>query len=161
MWPNELLKHLPIEHRSMLFAFFKLCWATGTTPDAWKGSTTLFFHKKGSKTDPSNYRPIALHSNIYKLWTRVVHSIMSTYAERVGMISDSQEGFQEHHVADRQAEHFVLTCEDARICKQDLFAPKLDFASAFNRVDNPSCGYSFCTNPIIIRGRRSADEEGQ
>ena len=61
---------------------------------------------------------------------------MSTYAERVGMMSDSQEGFQEHHGADRQAEHFVLTCEDARLCKQDLFALNLDFASAFNRVDH-------------------------
>jgi hypothetical protein len=141
MWPNELLKHLPGAYRSMLFAFFGLCWATCRTPDTWKGSTTLLFHKKGPTTDPANYRPIALHSNIYKLWTRLVHSIIATYAERVGMISDSQEGFQAHHSTGRQAEHFVSTCEDARLCKQDLFALKLDFASAFNRVDHARLFY--------------------
>ena len=141
MWPNELLKHLPESHLNMLFAFFKLCWKTGHTPDKWKVSETILIYKKGPITDPSNYRPIALHSNLYKLWTRVVHSVIYSYAEQVGMISDSQEGFQANHGTDRQIEHFVGICEDAQLSKQDLFALKLDFSSAFNRVDHARLFY--------------------
>ena len=93
--------------------------------------------KKGSTTDPINYRPIAIHSNLYKLWTRCVHRVLSKYADSVGMISKAQEGFQKNHGTGRETEHFVSTCEDARINQKDLFALKLDFASAFNKVDHP------------------------
>jgi hypothetical protein len=137
MLPNELLKHMPEQHLSMLYAFFRYCWITGRTPDSWQGSTTLLFYKnKGSTTDPANYRPIALHNHTYKLWTQFIHKVISNYAESKGIIGDSQEGFQEHHNTKRQADHFVSICEDAHLSKKDIFALKLDFASAFNRVDH-------------------------
>ena len=59
--PNELLKHLPDPHLSMLSWFFKLCWRTGQTPLPWKRSNTVLFYKNGDVTDPANYRPIARH----------------------------------------------------------------------------------------------------
>jgi hypothetical protein len=78
--PNELLKSLPAAHKLALFAFFRLSWRTGRTPESWKASDTLQFYKKGKISDPANYRPIGIHACIYKLWTKIITTILSGYA---------------------------------------------------------------------------------
>ena len=141
MLPNELLKHLPDSHHDMLFWFFKICWQTGRTPLPWKHSNTVLFHKKGDVTDPANYRPIALHLTLYKLWTSVVTDVMQTYAEEVGMISDMQEGFRRHRNCSRQLRHLTSVIEDARVNRRNLFLLQVDFASAFTSIDHPRLLY--------------------
>ena len=141
MLPNELLKHLPNPHQDMLFWFFKLCWRTGRTPSKWKHSNTVLFYKKGDVTDPGNYRPIALHLTLYKLWTSVVTHVMQSYAEEVGMISDMQEGFRKHRNCSRQLRHLTSVIEDARLSSRNLFLLQVDFASAFTSIDHPRLLY--------------------
>ena len=137
MLPNELLKHLPDTHKDMLFSFYRLCWKTGRTPAAWPTSNTILFHKKGAVTDPANYRPIALHLTLYKLCTSIVTSVLQSYAEEVGMISDSQEGFRKGRNCARQLKHLVSVMEDAKVTRRNLFLLHVDFASAFNSIDHP------------------------
>ena len=137
MLPNELLKHLPETHLDMLFWFLKLCWKAGRTPDEWKHSNTVLFHKKGDVTDAANYRPIALHRTLYKLWASIVTSVMQTYAEDVGMISDLQEGFRKYRDCSRQLQRLTAFIEDAQITKRNLFLLQIDFASAFTSIDHP------------------------
>ncbi|CAH2092277.1 unnamed protein product [Euphydryas editha] len=45
---------------------------TGSTPEAWSRSVVVLFFKKGDKTQLKNYRPIALLSHVYKLFSRVL-----------------------------------------------------------------------------------------
>ena len=137
MLPNELLKHLPDAHKDLLFWFYRLCWKTGLTPETWKSSNTILFHKKGSVTDPANYRPIALHLTLYKLWTSIITAVMQPYAEEAGMLSSMQEGFRKNRNCGRQLQHLVSILEDAKLTGRNLFLLQVDFASAFNSVDHP------------------------
>nr|XP_034832243.1 uncharacterized protein LOC117989050 [Maniola hyperantus] len=45
-----------------------------SVPDQWTTSTIVLLHKKGSKGDINNYRPISLMSNIYKVFAKVILS---------------------------------------------------------------------------------------
>jgi len=69
---NEMLKYGGTEltlHLTQLFQqIFKLC----TIPKAWKQSTSIPLFKKGSKTNPDNYRGITLLNTILKLFTKVI-----------------------------------------------------------------------------------------
>ncbi|KAG7311613.1 hypothetical protein JYU34_002661 [Plutella xylostella] len=44
----------------------------GTSPEAWSRSVVTLFFKKGNKALLKNYRPIALLSHVYKLFSRVI-----------------------------------------------------------------------------------------
>lgn len=51
---------------------------TETIPKDWTKSTTVLLHKKGSKEEIGNYRPISLMSNIYKVFSKVILSRITT-----------------------------------------------------------------------------------
>jgi exonuclease III len=133
---NELLRHLPSSHHHLIFTFFRLCWHTGDTPSPWKHSTTILLHKKGNATDPSNYRPIALHRTLYKLWSKTVTTILQDYAEQHGILNDAQEGFRTHRNTARQLQLLTCILEDAKLHGRDLYMLSIDFKSAFNAIDH-------------------------
>ena len=135
--PNELLKHFPAAMHRLLWKFFRLCWQQGQTPHAWKESITLLFYKKGDPCDPSNYRPIALLDTVYKLWTKIIAHLISTYCERFGILSEPQEGFRKFKNCPRQLQYLKLALEDAKLHNHDLCLCLLDLKSAFNSVDHP------------------------
>jgi hypothetical protein len=69
---NEMLRYGGTEltlHLTQVFQqIFKLC----TIPKAWKQSTIIPLFKKGSKTNPDNYRGITLLNTTLKLFTKVI-----------------------------------------------------------------------------------------
>ena len=117
--PNEILQHLPEEAHEMLLGFFKLCWRARCTPPSWKHSNTLLFHKKGSPLHASNYRPIALHNNIFKFWTKIITNILQDFAEQQGILHAGQEGFRHHKSTGRQLQLLTQTLEDAKLSRKN------------------------------------------
>ena len=49
-----------------------------------------------------NYRPIALANTMYKLWTSIVTTLMSDFAEEHSILHEGQEGFRRHRNTERQ-----------------------------------------------------------
>ena len=67
---------------------------TGTFPlDLAEGSIILI-HKKGDKSDPSNYRSIALLSHFAKLFACVLNHRIRSWCENSDVIYDAQFGFR-------------------------------------------------------------------
>jgi hypothetical protein len=57
-------------------------------PDQWKESIILPIHKKGDKTDCSNYRGISLPSTSYKILSNIIILRLSLYIDEItGVIS--------------------------------------------------------------------------
>jgi hypothetical protein len=69
-----------------------LIWNKEELPHQWKESTVVPIHKKGDKTDCSNYRGTSLLSTSYKILSNILLSRLIPYADEI--IGDHQCGFQ-------------------------------------------------------------------
>ena len=63
-----------------LLALYQKVWCSGNLPQPWNKAIISYFHKKGSKTAVSNYRPISMISVLAKTFTKTM--------SRVGRLQD-------------------------------------------------------------------------
>ena len=77
-----------------------LSMALGSFPDACKIAKVKPLFKKGSKTDPSNYRPIPLLPLLSKVFERVVLDQTEEFLSLNNILYDSQSGFRKNHPTD-------------------------------------------------------------
>src|SRR5678815_3245749 len=66
---------------------------TSTFPQCWKHAHLQPIPKKGSRSDPSNYRPIALTSILSKIFETLLNSHFLDHLESHSLLSDRQYGF--------------------------------------------------------------------
>jgi hypothetical protein len=134
--PYEVLKHLPHELRALILQLFRLLWQTGHTPRDWQHSQTHLFLKRLPAHDNANYRPIAIHITMFKLWTRFVTHVLQEYAETHRLLSPSQDGFRTKRGTSHSLQYLTLLLEDARRHKRDFFIAELDMKAAFSSIDH-------------------------
>ncbi|GBP92264.1 Probable RNA-directed DNA polymerase from transposon X-element [Eumeta japonica] len=79
---NELLKATLLIIVPTLTEIFNEILETENIPTDWTKSTIILLHKKGDKGEIANYRPISLMSNLYKVFSKIILSrITSTLDE--------------------------------------------------------------------------------
>jgi hypothetical protein len=113
--PNSILKNMPPRFYKILFIFFKHCYKQKQIPTSWKTSLTILLYKKGNPSQLTNHKSIALANTIYKLYTSILTSILSTYGERYQILHDSQEGFRAERSTSRQIQILIAALEDVRL----------------------------------------------
>jgi hypothetical protein len=67
--PTELIQAGGEKLRSKIHELINFTWSMEDLPDQWKESIIVPVHKKGDKTDCSNYRGISLLTISYKMLT--------------------------------------------------------------------------------------------
>ena len=98
-----------------------LSMALGSFPDACKIAKVKPLFKKGSKTDPSNYRPISLLPLLSKVFERIVLD---------------QSGFRKNHSTDRCLSFLndkILKSFDDGLVTGMIF---IDLQKAFDTINN-------------------------
>ena len=78
--------------REVQICLFNRSFELSEFPTAWKEAMVIPIFKKGSHTDPGNYRPIALLPIISKVLERIVHDKLSSFLQT--WLHDSQSGFK-------------------------------------------------------------------
>jgi hypothetical protein len=76
---------------SLLFEHF---FAHQFIPDNWKLSFINPIHKKGSRSDATNFRPIAITSILCRIMERIIYKQLSTYLTFNHLLTPQQHGFQ-------------------------------------------------------------------
>ncbi|MEC8568518.1 MAG: reverse transcriptase family protein, partial [Pseudomonadota bacterium] len=93
-------------------------------------------HKKGSKKDPKNYRPISLTSGFSRLFETIIHEKVSSFLISSSKLSHSQFGF----LAKRSSESQLLSCLNewlwTYVNKESLDVIYMDIAKAFDSVSH-------------------------
>ena len=74
---NEILKALSTTNLKLLHRTFNHCLNTGTYP--WNNNIITPLHKKGCKSDPDNYRAVAVSSTIGKLFSTILLNRINQY----------------------------------------------------------------------------------
>ncbi|XP_067128376.1 uncharacterized protein [Centruroides vittatus] len=88
--PTKFLKTLSNQARVKLLQLFNSMYKTTNYPDSWNSVILSMIHKKGDKTSPTNYRPIALLSTLRKCFT----SLLATKFQYWTKITDLEAKFQ-------------------------------------------------------------------
>ena len=74
---------------------FNLIFDTGLVPEVWLiGNVIPVFKNKGNKSDPKNYRPITLSSNLGKIFTSVLNKRLCDYLDQLLILHENQAGFR-------------------------------------------------------------------
>ena len=128
-----------IERTGPLCHIFNLSLKTGVFPQIWKtASVQPIFKNKGERTDPKNYRPIALLPSISKVFEHFVQKQLLDYCLTNAIIPDEQFGF----LPKRSTVWQLLTVlEDIHRALDDgvnvhVHACFLDISKAFDRVNH-------------------------
>lgn len=115
-----------------LFILFNKSLSSGCFPDQWKKSFLTPIHKKGDKSDVSNYRPICILSAIPKLFESLVLDVIAKQINNI--IVPNQHGF----ITGRNTLSNLIIYEnyisDSFVLKHQVDSIYTDFSKAFDKV---------------------------
>ena len=67
---------------------------SGIVPSSWKIAKVVPIYKKGTTTDPANYRPISVLPVLSKVLEKAVHCQLMDYLEDENLLTDRQFGYR-------------------------------------------------------------------
>ena len=73
---------------------------SGVVPMKWKNANITAIFKKGSKSNPENYRPVSLTCVASKVFEHIIHSHIMKYFGPCNILSDAQ------HVSGRKVQQY-------------------------------------------------------
>lgn len=91
----EFFKGLPSNWLLYLQTLFNEVINQETVPKAWGQAHAFMIHKKGVKTEPKNYRCIALMNTVAKVFTQILNGRLKKWADYTGSIPEFQSGFRD------------------------------------------------------------------
>ena len=132
MISNEILKSLDCDHRLILRDIFNACFTNGIYP--WNNSIISPLHKKGNKSDPDNYRAIAVSSVIGKLFSTILLERLTKFRAINCPDPPNQLGFTKK----AQTYDHILTMKTIaskyKKLHKPVYAVFVDFKKAFDSV---------------------------
>ena len=94
--PVKILKHLKNDISQLLSKVFNMSFSTGQFPSVLKRTKVIPIHKKQSKVDYTNYRPLSLSSNIEKILEKLMYKRLSNFLDINNLIYSLQFSFRQH-----------------------------------------------------------------
>ena len=119
-----------------LTIIFQKSLSEGRLPLLWKSSTIIPIHKKGSKYDPLNYRPLSMTSVPCKKLESLIVSELNAYLNQHSILTPHQFGFRAGHTTMDQLTivYNEVTKHVDNGCIVDMVL--FDFSKAFDVVSH-------------------------
>ena len=121
---------------STLAYIFNQSLTTGTYPARWKTALITPIHKKGSKYDTNNYRPISLLSNVSKVFEKIIDQQIRLHLTELNALGPSQQGF----LKGKLCQSALLTLSRKLFFNRDeryySALVSLDFTRVFNTINH-------------------------
>ena len=92
--PSRVLKQCAPVLALPLSRLFSLCIRHGTQPSMWKIANVVPVHKKQSRSEMRNYRPVSLLSVLSKVMEKIVNTSIMNHLEKENLLSSHQFGFR-------------------------------------------------------------------
>ena len=119
-----------------LLKCFNRLFHSGIFPDSWICSTIIPLHKKGDVYNPDNYRGISLMSIFAKIFTSILNSRLTNWANMKDKIPETQAGFRKNYsTTDHIFTLYAIVQKHLSRKKHKLYVAFVDFKKAFDTVD--------------------------
>lgn len=106
----------------------------GTFPDQLKKAIIKPLFKKNSKTDPNNYRPIALLPTASKIFEKAMCDRVYSFCERYKIFDESQNGFRKHRSTTLAVYKYMQEVTNIINNKKYAIGILLDMTKAYDKV---------------------------
>jgi len=133
---NKTIKQIAPYISDVLAFIFNNSVSIGIFPDCLKYSFVIPLHKKGSKLDPNNYRPISLLSPFSKIFEKGMKNRIINFLDHTKFLSPFQFGFRKNLSTELALQKFtsvILNGLNSSSCCAALF---IDITKAFDLVDH-------------------------
>lgn len=131
----EMFKHLSDSSLNVILSLYNKVWNSGKLPMEWKHGVIIPVAKPGKDhTQPINYRPKALTSNICKIMERMVMSRLVYVIERRDIFSPYQSGFRKGRNTMDSVMCLEADIRKAQINKEALVGVFLDVEKAYDML---------------------------
>ena len=133
---GKILKNCANTLAYPLSLLFKISYNTGSLPKEWKIANVVPIHKKGSKDDIKNYRPISLTSLVMKTFERILKDELLIRTSH--LLDCRQHGFLNFKSCTTNMVNFtdklVMSINDTQTLSTDVIY--FDFSKAFDSVNH-------------------------
>ena len=120
----------------MLSQIINISIKTGNYPDQLKIAKVIPIYKKGSSSDPSNYRPISILSNINKIFEKILHKRLFKYLNKFNILYKYQFGFRKGHSTTQALIELTDNIKKGIDDKTYTCGIFIDLCKAFDTVDH-------------------------
>jgi endonuclease/exonuclease/phosphatase family metal-dependent hydrolase len=134
---------------------YNMCIDKSYIPKLFKQAKVIPLHKSGDTSNPSNYRPISILSNLSKPLEKHINKHLNAHLDNNQLLHCSQSGFRANHSCHTAltslTEQWLNSINDNKFCGA-LF---VDFAKAFDVIDHDLLlkklrYYSISENTILL-----------
>ncbi|EFO84347.1 hypothetical protein CRE_15119 [Caenorhabditis remanei] len=132
--PALFLKKVATSIALPLSIIFNKSLSSGNVPNVWKNAIVIPLHKKGPKTNCSNYRPIALTSSICKTIESIVRRAIVSHLNWNNLLSSFQYGFRANRSCEAQLLYYYGSLLHDLETYKSSYAVYIDFRKAFDKI---------------------------
>ena len=132
--PARVLKELAPSVASWLSFIFQQSYDTGAVPSDWTKALVTAIHKKDSKSNPANYRPVSLTSLCCKVMEHIILSHIAKHLAANNILIDQQHGFRQRFSCETQLISAVNDWAKCINSRSQTDVILLDFSKAFDSV---------------------------
>ena len=130
-----MLNHLSESSKEILLELYNKVWEGGKLPLSWKEVIVVPIRKPGKDcTNPGNYQPIALTSNICKIMEKIINDRLTYYIESKGNITKYQSGFRRGRNTMDPAVCLEHEVRRAQINRESVVAVFFDVEKAYDMM---------------------------
>ena len=134
--PAKVLHLLQNQISNHLATICNLSFSTGVFPAILKTAKVFPIHKKNSKLEVSNYRPISLSSNIDKIFEKLMHSRLVKFFEEKQNLYYRQFGFRKDFSTNPAILTLLESIQEALDDGQFACRIFIDLEKAFNTISH-------------------------
>ena len=127
-----------------LTCIFNKCLKQKQIPSIWKESTTILIYKKGNSDDASNFRPIALMSCLYKLFTAILASRATNFAINNNLMSHQQKSARPAEGCHKHTFTLQSIIADCKRNTKDCYIAWLDLRNGFGSINHEAIYTTLC-----------------
>ena len=134
--PNNIIKQISTSISIPINNICNHSFSIGIHPDILKITRVIPVHKKDSKLEIVNYRPISLLSNINKIIEKLMFNRLYSFLELHNCIYDLQFGFREKHSTNHALMSMIQQIRDTMDDGNTAIGVFVDFQKAFDTVNH-------------------------
>ena len=136
-----ILKNTCKEIAPIIAELFKKSLLTGILPNIWNTANVAPIYKKGTRSDPANYRPISLTCILCKTLEHIVASHITKHFTKSNLFYELQHGFRENRSCQGQLLMLVDDILQYLNLRSQVDLILLDFSKAFDMVNHEKLLY--------------------